>query len=108
MWYKIFLENLLLEVVMGILPFEREKRQKIRIDGEFIYFKNNEDEFLDYRDLREFLRGAFMQEFGLLEEALEFFAKEIPKTFPQIKKYRLKVAKLEIFGDCQVALEISQ
>ena len=54
MWYKIFLENLLLEVVIGILPFEREKRQKIRIDGEFIYFKNNEDEFLDYRDLREF------------------------------------------------------
>ena len=49
-----------------------------------------------------------MQEFGLLEEELEFFAKEIPKNFPQIKKYRLKVAKLEIFGDCQVALEISQ
>ena len=84
MWYKIFLENLLLEVVIGILPFEREKRQKIRIDGEFVYFKNNEDEFLDYRDLRGFLSGAFMQEFGLLEEALEFFAKEIPKNFPQI------------------------
>ena len=108
MWYKIFLENLLLEVVIGILPFEREKRQKIRIDGEFVYFKNNEDEFLDYRDLRGFLSEAFMQEFGLLEEALEFFAKEIPKNFPQIKKYRLKVTKLEIFGDCQVALEISQ
>ena len=84
------------------------RRQKIRIDGEFVYFKSNEDEFLDYRDLREFLSEAFMQEFGLLEEALEFFAKEIPKNFPQIKKYRLKVTKLEIFGDCQVALEISQ
>ena len=108
MWYKIFLENLLLEVVIGILPFEREKRQKIRIDGEFIYFKNNEDEFLDYRDLREFLSREFMQVFGLLEESLEFLSKVIPKNFPQIKKYRLKVAKLEIFGDCQVALEISQ
>ena len=50
MGYKIFLENLLLEGVIGKLPFEREKQEKIRKDGAFENFKTNEDKLGDYRE----------------------------------------------------------
>lgn len=107
MEYVIFLEDFVLEVVIGILPFERERTQKIRLDGAFSYFKSEGDSFLDYRELREFFKQAFLREFGLLEEALEYFKSEIPKQFPQIQSYRLKISKLEIFEDCKVAVQIS-
>ena len=108
MEYVIFLEDWILEVVIGILPFEREKKQKIKLEGEFCYFKNQGETFLDYRELRKFFKEAFLNEFGLLEEALEYFSKEIPKRFSQIQSYKITITKLEIFEDCKVAMQISQ
>ncbi|MCI7766282.1 MULTISPECIES: dihydroneopterin aldolase [Helicobacter] len=107
MEYVIFLEDWILEVVIGILPFEREKKQKIKLEGEFYYFKNQGETFLDYRELRKFFKEAFLNEFGLLEEALEYFSKEIPKRFSQIQSYKITITKLEIFEDCKVAMQIS-
>ena len=106
MEYVICLEDWVLEAVIGILPFERERTQKIKIDGEFSYFKKEGDSFLDYRELRRFFKEAFLREFGLLEEALEYFKSEIPNQFPQIQSYTLKISKLEIFEDCKVAIQV--
>lgn len=101
MEYSIALEELELECIIGILPFEREKMQKIRIDAEFII----EVEYLDYRLLKDFITSAFTKEFGLLEEARDYFLEVLPKDFPQIKEFWIKITKLEIFSDCKVAIK---
>ncbi|CAM2899587.1 dihydroneopterin aldolase [Helicobacter burdigaliensis] len=103
--YEISLEDLELEVIIGILEKERENKQKIKIDARFIYQKK--EEFLDYRHLREFIKNAFNQKFLLLEDALEYFYREIPRNFPQIERFSLRICKLEIFEDCKVCMQIS-
>ncbi|WP_279127775.1 dihydroneopterin aldolase [Helicobacter winghamensis] len=99
MW-KIALEDLELECIIGILPFEREKKQKIRVNAEFLI----ESEYLDYCLLREHIVIAFAREFGLLEEAHKYFLSTLPKEFPQIKEFWIKITKLEIFSDCKVSI----
>ncbi|WP_299545963.1 dihydroneopterin aldolase [uncultured Helicobacter sp.] len=99
MW-KIALEDLELECIIGILPYEREKAQKICVNAEFIV----ESEYLDYRLLRKYIIGAFAKEFGLLEEAHKYFLNTLPKEFPQIKEFWIKITKLEIFSDCKVSI----
>lgn len=100
--YEIFLEDFEFETIIGILPQEREKPQRIRIDACFVY----EGEILDYRLLRDFIKESFTSRFGTLEEALEYFKNTIPKHFPSIKSFKIKITKLEIFEDCKVALQI--
>ncbi|WP_238699245.1 dihydroneopterin aldolase [Helicobacter sp. MIT 05-5294] len=133
--YTICLEDFVLETIIGILPKERERAQKIKINAEFIcqwnpktHFENAESHFsfadssnpplknhdniesqnfLDYRDLREFIKDSFAREFGLLEEAQSYFYREIPLCFPQIKAFWIQITKLEIFEDCKISIKIN-
>lgn len=117
--YTICLEDFVLEVIIGILPSEREKTQKILINAEFIWNPTMQAQcensmnldkmwdFLDYRDLRKFIKESFAQQFGLLEEAQSYFYREIPLRFPQIKEFWIKITKLEIFEDCKVSIKIN-
>lgn len=117
--YTICLEDFILEVIIGILPSEREKAQKILINAEFIWNPkiqaqcedsmnlDKREDFLDYRDLREFIKESFARQFGLLEEAQSYFYREIPLCFPQIKEFWIKITKLEIFEDCKVSIKIN-
>ncbi|MBD5164839.1 dihydroneopterin aldolase [Helicobacter sp.] len=116
-YYTICLEDLILEAVIGILPSERQKTQKILINAEFTYVWNPKTQsnrnldtrkkFLDYRILRDFIKESFERQFGLLEEAQHYFYREIPLRFPQIKEFWIKITKLEIFEDCNVSIKIN-
>ncbi|PZT48560.1 hypothetical protein B6S12_03295 [Helicobacter valdiviensis] len=103
--YEISLEDLELEVIIGILENERKNKQKIKINAKFFYQK--EGEFLDYRLLRDFIKNAFCQQFLLLEDALEYFYEKLPQNFPQIQQFSMCICKLEIFEDCRVCMKIS-
>ena len=104
MKYCISLEGLELECIIGILSFERKRRQKISIDVEFIV-ESKGGRYVDYCLLRDFIIEAFKREFGLLEEAHEYFLDTIPEDFPQIKEFWIKITKLEVFKDCRVAIK---
>ncbi|WP_104722444.1 dihydroneopterin aldolase [Helicobacter mesocricetorum] len=106
MHYEIALENFRFEAILGILPFERTNKQKIQIDSYFTYHTHSKNDFLDYRLLKNFLRDSFEQNFRLLEEVLMYFFEEIPKRFPQITSFCIKITKLEIFNDCKVSMQI--
>ncbi|MDE5602544.1 MAG: dihydroneopterin aldolase [Helicobacter sp.] len=106
MHYEIALENLCFEAILGILPFERINKQKIQIDSRFTYYTYSKNDFLDYRLLKDFLQDSFEQNFHLLEEVLEYFFEEIPKRFPQITFFCIKITKLEIFNNCKVSMQI--
>lgn len=101
--YHIYLEDLQLECIIGILPFEREYPQKICINAEFIVEKGQG--FLDYRLLKDKIESAFQKEFKLIEDAQDYFIQTLPKDFPQIKEFWIKITKLEIFKHCKVAIK---
>lgn len=106
MYYEISLENLCFETIIGILPHERVNKQKIQIDSYFTYYTHSKNDFLDYCLLKNFLQDSFKQNFNLLEDALRYFLEEIPKRFPQITYFCIKITKLEIFNNCKVSMQI--
>lgn len=103
MIYTINIENLRLKATIGILPTERETLQEIEVYFSCKYHKSVT--FLDYSEIKEFIEKSFEKNFLLLEDALEFFNNEIPKQFPSINSFKMKITKLDIFKNCKVSLE---
>lgn len=102
----LLLQNLSLQVIIGILPSEREVRQSIIIDGEFSY--EYKGEYLNYVEIVEFLKAEFEKnQYGLLEEALEDLKAKIFSHFPSITHFTLSIKKPEILSDCIVGARIS-
>ncbi len=102
--FEISLENLRFKSIIGILDFERQKEQDLRIDAKFSYeFRGD---FLDYRLLKDLILSAFKQNFDTLENALLYLKQAIQKEFKNINKFEIKLTKLEIFKDCLVSLKI--
>lgn len=102
--YKISLENLAFEAIVGVLPKERESRQKIVLNLELTYEKVVE--ILDYREIRAVILEAFEGgEFFYLEDALDCVIEALVARFGGILRLDLKIAKPEIFSDCVVSVE---
>jgi len=102
---RIFLEKFQFNTVIGILDFEREQEQKVIIDlmAEYNYNGTN---FIDYVELKEYIKRSMREEkFGLIEDALIFFKDRLPKEF-KIEFLKLKISKPDILSDLNVAVEI--
>ncbi|WP_273404673.1 dihydroneopterin aldolase [Campylobacter avium] len=100
--FKLKIKDLEFETIIGILDFEREKKQRIVLNADFLYEFSKE--ILDYRLLREFLLKAFEQNFDTLENALMYFKENIPKNFNNIRYFNIQLSKTQIFTDCVVSV----
>lgn len=127
MKFGIAIENLRLQAIIGILPFERERAQEIAVDLEAVYevdcvdcFESpkaslamtSEDDsresIIDYAFLREMILDSFKKNnFLYLESALVAIQGAILERFPQILELHLSVKKLAIFGDCTPQVRLS-
>ena len=85
--------------IIGILPFEREKKQKI-----VLKLTAKSEEFLDYATLCAWLESAYKkQKFKLLEESLEFIASELKKMHPNFRFLKITVSKPKIIKNAKVS-----
>ncbi len=101
--YKLDLQNLEFECIIGILDFERLKKQKVLIEGTFLY--ENKDNFLDYSLLKEYIKKLMIEkQFLLLEDALDFFENSLYIEFTQLHSFTLNITKPDIMRDCKVSL----
>jgi len=99
---RIFIENLCFETIIGILPFEREEAQSIRIDLWIDY----EGAYIDYGEVRGLIIEQMQKrEFELLEAAITFFAKDFETRYPNMRHLWIKITKTAIFDDCDVGVE---
>ena len=99
----IHIDALTIEVIIGILDFEREKLQRIVIDLEADYAYDNE--FIDYSVIEEMISQELKQKrYKLLEDALIGIQSLIISRYPQIKRLWLKISKPDIMERCSVAL----
>lgn len=102
---KIFIENLKINAIIGILPQERIQPQNILIDfeGSYIYKDN---EFVDYSLIRELIiTNILTNKYFLLEDAIQDLSQKIKNSYPLLSNIKFKIKKIEIFNDCTVGIE---
>lgn len=81
-----------LKCIIGVLPVERKKAQKVKIKLAF-----SSENFIDYAPIISLINKQMKKrKFSFLEEACEFFAKKIQKKYPNIKKFKIKISKPEL------------
>ena len=100
---KIEISNLTFKCIIGILDFERIKKQKVIINLSFEY-KFSNDSFIDYVEIVNLLKTTMKKEkFLLLEDAISFFEKLLIENYT-IKNLYIKISKPDILKNCIVSL----
>ena len=101
----IYIENLTFKCIIGILDFERVKKQKVIINLSFDYeFKNGS--FIDYAEVSSLVKKIMKDnKFELLEDAVKTVAKQIKQNY-EIENLKLKISKPDILKDCVVSLSL--
>jgi len=100
---KIEISNLEFKCIIGILNFERAKKQKVIINVSFEYdFIDNS--FIDYQEVADLVKKTMKQEkFELLEDAVKNIEKLLYEAY-DIKNLNLKISKPNILKNCIVSL----
>jgi dihydroneopterin aldolase len=104
--YKIYIQDLKVEAIIGILEHERINPQLIVINSEIEYCKN-ENDFVNYAEIVDIIEDSLVKNnFFLLEDALEEITAKIKKRFIQIFTIKLELKKPKILNNCIVGVEI--
>ena len=102
---KIHIEKLTFKCIIGILDFERIKKQKVVIDISFEYDFEDENSFIDYSKIASKVKKIMKEKkFKLLEHAILTIEKTLKKKYP-IKNLKIKISKPDILKNCYVSLE---
>jgi len=100
----IHIEDLALDVIIGLLDFERDRPQRVIINATVSYEYNN-DNFIDYADtilvIQEKLK---LERYKLLESALIGLKEVLHTTYPNIQTLYIKISKPDILPQCSVGL----
>ena len=100
---KIQITNLTFKCIIGILDFERIKKQKVVINLSFEY-KFTKDSFINYADVAQDVKQAMKKKkFLLLEDAILYFEKLLNKKY-KIKNLSIQISKPDILKNCIVSL----
>jgi dihydroneopterin aldolase len=102
----IHINDLTFKCIIGILPFERKKRQQVIINISFSYFYNQDSSnFIDYNEVSILIEKIMKkQKFKLIEDAIFFIRKKLKKKY-MIKKLKIKISKPNILSNCIVSIE---
>lgn len=100
---KVQIEDLTFKCIIGILDFERVKKQKVIINMSFKYdFKN--DLFIDYSEISSLVESTMKKEkFKLIEDAIIFLEALLYKSY-KINNLKIKISKPKILKNCIVSL----
>ncbi|WP_151944187.1 dihydroneopterin aldolase [Aliarcobacter butzleri] len=100
---KIDIENLEFKCIIGILDFERVKKQKVIINLSFEYSFSN-DKFIDYSQVVDLVKQSMKKEkFELIEDAILYITRLLNQTY-EISNLKLKISKPTILKNCVVSL----
>jgi dihydroneopterin aldolase len=103
--YKILIENLEFEAIIGILEFERKNKQKLMVNCEIEYEKKQN--FIDYAEVCNLIEKTIKEEkFKLLEDAVDKIEKKLLHKYSQMKSLKLKIQKPQILKNALVGVEI--
>ena len=102
---KVKIENLTFNCIIGILPFEREKEQKVVINCTFTYKYKNSN-FIDYSKVAQDIENVMVEKkFELLEDALLDLKKLLNSKY-SMKKLKISIQKPDILPKCKVSITL--
>lgn len=102
--FIISLNDFIIDTIIGINPQERVKSQKIILNLDIKYVKNDVY-ILDYGDVHKMILLIFRNNhFDYLEEALSFIIDSILNNFSNIKRIFIKIQKPNILPNCIAAV----
>lgn len=101
----IFIQDLYFETIIGILPKERIKAQRVRVNAKIKYDYIDSASYLDYANVANYIMQCMQtQQYKLLEEALHDIALQCIQTFPNITTLTLYIEKPDILPHCRVGM----
>ncbi len=107
MLYKVSIQALSFDAVIGILEHERQKAQALIINCDFAY--EYKSDFINYAIVADLIEKIMKKEaFFLLEEALEYLIQVLHKKFPEIKKIKLEITKPNILEHAKVSVTLKK
>ena len=100
---KIHINDLSFKCIIGILDFERIKKQKVVINLSFEY-EFSKDKFINYAEVSKLLKTTMKKEkFLLLEDAILHIENLLNSTY-NISNLYIKISKPNILTNCIVSL----
>ena len=100
---KIEISDLTFKCIIGILDFERIKKQKVIINISFEY-EFSKDLFIDYSELSNLVKSTMKQQkFLLLEDAILYIETLLQNNY-KISYLKIKISKPNILKNCIVSL----
>lgn len=100
---KIEISDLSFKCIIGILDFERIKKQKVLINVSFEY-KYSKDNFINYAEVSNLIEKTMKKEkFLLLEDAILYLESLLLNSY-KIDTLKIKISKPNILKNCIVSL----
>ena len=100
---KIEISDLTFKCIIGILDFERIKKQKVVINISFEY-EFSKDLFIDYSEISNLVKSTMKQQkFLLLEDAILYIETLLQNNY-KISYLKIKISKPNILKNCVVSL----
>lgn len=100
---KIEISDLTFKCIIGILDFERIKKQKVIINISFEY-EFSKDLFIDYSEISNLVKSTMKQQkFLLLEDAILYIESLLQNNY-KISYLKIKISKPNILKNCIVSL----
>jgi dihydroneopterin aldolase len=100
---KIEISDLTFKCIIGILDFERTKKQKVIINISFEY-NFSKDMFINYAEISQLVKTTMKEKkFLLLEDAI-LHLENLLNTSYQILNLYIKISKPNILKNCVVSL----
>ena len=100
----IEIENLSFKAIIGLLDFERVKKQRVVVNLKASYLYED-GEFINYVDICKIIKKTIKKEkFELLEDAIGSIESKIISKYPNIEHLYIKISKPDILKDCTVSL----
>ena len=100
---KIEISDLTFKCIIGILDFERIKKQRVIINISFEY-DFSKDLFIDYSEISNLIKSVMKKEkFLLLEDAILHLENLLNNSY-QISNLYIKISKPNILKNCIVSL----
>lgn len=100
---KIEISHLTFKCIIGILDFERIKKQKVIVNISFEY-NFSKDLFINYAEISQLVKTTMKEkEFLLLEDAISYLENLLNSNY-QITNLYIKISKPNILKNCVVSL----
>ena len=102
----IHIEDLEISAIIGILDFERIKKQTVIVDVR-INYTYQENQFINYAEVISIIETMIIsKKYKLLEDAVLDIQEKIVTRYAQINTFHLKISKPNIIKNANVALSV--